>query len=58
MMSSRCSRRERRAGQPYVADRVHLLRLHDAVEKVNSEAIKARVPKAVASTAAITFLFC
>ena len=39
-MSSRCSRRERRAGQPHVADPVHPLRLHDAVEKVNSEAIR------------------
>ena len=43
MMSSRCSRRERRAGQLHVADPVHPLRLYDAVEKVNSEAIKARV---------------
>jgi hypothetical protein len=42
-MSSRCSRREPRAGQPYVANPVHLLRLHDAVEKVNSGAIKPRV---------------
>ena len=32
-----------RAGQPYVADPGHLLRLHDAVEKVKSGAIKPRV---------------
>ena len=43
MMSSRCSRCEPRAGQPYVAVPVQLLRLHEAVEKVNSGAIKLRV---------------
>jgi hypothetical protein len=39
-MSSRCSRVNPATGQPYVADPMHLLRLHDAVEKVNSGAIK------------------
>lgn len=42
-MSSRCSRVNPATGHPYVADPMRLLRLHDAVEKVNSGAIKPLV---------------
>jgi hypothetical protein len=57
MMSSRFSR-EPRAGQPYVADPVRLLRLHDAVEKVNSGAIKPRVTEGRREYRFDHFLFC
>jgi hypothetical protein len=58
MMSSPVFSCEPRAGQPYVADPVHLLRLHDAVEKVNSVAIKPRVTEGRREYRFDHFLLC
>ena len=49
---------EPRAGHPYVADPVHFLRLYDAVEKVNSGAIKPLVTEDRREYRFDHFLFC